>query len=237
MNVKLVSIVAGAAMLCGVAQASATIMDVTYIGKVSSGTDPLNIFGMRGVNIIGLSWVATYTFDTSLGKRSTSTTRDNVYGGPYYGSTSTSPVLSSMITINGVGKAVAGSYAGYLNAENNGAGGYGEEYHYAGDASSTQAEVLSSFISNNVGSLPGSLTTPFTHTMDSRDYIKAYYSLNDYNLGPETIFADLATLTVSEHVAAVPEPSTWAMMLLGFAGVGFAVYWKRKTGTVAMAAA
>ncbi len=29
--------------------------------------------------------------------------------------------------------------------------------------------------------------------------------------------------------AAVPEPSTWAMLLLGFAGVGFAAY-RRKTG-------
>ena len=28
--------------------------------------------------------------------------------------------------------------------------------------------------------------------------------------------------------AAVPEPSTWAMMLLGFAGVGFMTYRRRK---------
>jgi hypothetical protein len=37
-------------------------------------------------------------------------------------------------------------------------------------------------------------------------------------------------LTVSDpidEIAAVPEPSTWAMMILGFAGVGFAAY-RRK---------
>jgi PEP-CTERM motif-containing protein len=28
----------------------------------------------------------------------------------------------------------------------------------------------------------------------------------------------------------VPEPSTWAMMLLGFAGLGFAGYRKAKSG-------
>ena len=28
--------------------------------------------------------------------------------------------------------------------------------------------------------------------------------------------------------AAVPEPSTWAMMILGFAGVGFMTYRRRK---------
>jgi len=30
-------------------------------------------------------------------------------------------------------------------------------------------------------------------------------------------------------VAPVPEPSTWAMMILGFAGVGFIAYRRRKT--------
>jgi hypothetical protein len=36
-------------------------------------------------------------------------------------------------------------------------------------------------------------------------------------------------------VSAVPEPSTWAMMLLGFAGVGFMAY-RRKSKPVLMAA-
>jgi hypothetical protein len=30
------------------------------------------------------------------------------------------------------------------------------------------------------------------------------------------------------EVAAVPEPSTWAMMLLGFAGIGFMAYLRRR---------
>jgi hypothetical protein len=34
--------------------------------------------------------------------------------------------------------------------------------------------------------------------------------------------------TVRDHVASVPEPSTWAMMLLGFAGLGFA--FRRSSG-------
>lgn len=33
---------------------------------------------------------------------------------------------------------------------------------------------------------------------------------------------------VSLNVAAVPEPSTWAMMILGFAGVGFMAYRRRN---------
>jgi hypothetical protein len=34
-------------------------------------------------------------------------------------------------------------------------------------------------------------------------------------------------------VSAVPEPSTWAMMILGFAGVGFMAY-RRRIGSAAL---
>jgi hypothetical protein len=36
-----------------------------------------------------------------------------------------------------------------------------------------------------------------------------------------------------ELAAAVPEPSTWAMMLLGFAGIGYGVYRRRKLAPLA----
>ena len=36
-------------------------------------------------------------------------------------------------------------------------------------------------------------------------------------------------------VTAVPEPATWAMMILGFAGIGFIAY-RRKSKPAAMAA-
>ncbi|MBR0695810.1 PEP-CTERM sorting domain-containing protein [Bradyrhizobium lablabi] len=34
--------------------------------------------------------------------------------------------------------------------------------------------------------------------------------------------------TATPHVAAVPEPSTWAMLILGFCGLGFATYRRRN---------
>jgi hypothetical protein len=45
---------------------------------------------------------------------------------------------------------------------------------------------------------------------------------HDLQNNPSDVF-----LTVS--VASVPEPSTWAMLILGFAGVGFMAYRRRKT--------
>jgi hypothetical protein len=38
-------------------------------------------------------------------------------------------------------------------------------------------------------------------------------------------------------VAAIPESSTWAMMLLGFAGLGFAAYRKAHSARAALSAA
>lgn len=35
-------------------------------------------------------------------------------------------------------------------------------------------------------------------------------------------------------IAAVPEPSTWAMMILGFAGIGLAAYWKRRQAALSV---
>jgi hypothetical protein len=40
---------------------------------------------------------------------------------------------------------------------------------------------------------------------------------------------------VFDVTTAVPEPSTWAMMILGFAGVGFMAY-RRKSKSALMAA-
>jgi hypothetical protein len=37
-------------------------------------------------------------------------------------------------------------------------------------------------------------------------------------------------------VAAVPEPATWAMIILGFAGVGFMAYRRKQNGSVFVAA-
>ena len=44
-------------------------------------------------------------------------------------------------------------------------------------------------------------------------------------------------LSVGNPVAAVPEPATWAMMLIGFAGLGLMTYRRTKKNTTALAAA
>src|SRR5712672_605140 len=45
-------------------------------------------------------------------------------------------------------------------------------------------------------------------------------------------FPGPGTFNAVFNVGAVPEPSTWAMMILGFGGVGFMAYRRRKAPTV-----
>jgi hypothetical protein len=46
----------------------------------------------------------------------------------------------------------------------------------------------------------------------------------------------LADFTFETHAPPVPEPSTWAMMILGFAGVGFMAYRRKREGNAVTAA-
>jgi hypothetical protein len=50
-----------------------------------------------------------------------------------------------------------------------------------------------------------------------------------FKLGTYGITGD--SLTITDISAAVPEPSTWAMMLLGFGGLGFMAYRKKRNGS------
>jgi hypothetical protein len=67
------------------------------------------------------------------------------------------------------------------------------------------------------------------------------YLINTYaSLVPTTVSMSLGdgikgASAVADLAAGAPEPSTWAMMLIGFAGLGFTAY--RRTRKAALAAA
>jgi len=68
----------------------------------------------------------------------------------------------------------------------------------------------------------GSNTLTFAYTsLDDANHA-GFQSLNDEAWGIEQV--NVAA------VGVVPEPSTWAMMIFGFAGLGFMAYRKRKIG-------
>jgi hypothetical protein len=76
------------------------------------------------------------------------------------------------------------------------------------------------------------IVDPFTHvTILGNDY--TLLSVSDGNF--QGVNPSLGFDLYGSPVEAVPEPSTWAMMILGFAGVGFMAY-RRKSKPAMMAA-
>jgi hypothetical protein len=62
----------------------------------------------------------------------------------------------------------------------------------------------------------------------------ARYAYSGTLTNPNLHYSDYQFYAVNFEIAnAVPEPSTWAMMILGFAGVGFMAYRRQKTAALA----
>jgi hypothetical protein len=66
-------------------------------------------------------------------------------------------------------------------------------------------------------------------------YIDPWNFLNNTGIDSTQVNGYEQALEFVPQVAAVPEPSTWAMLLLGFAGVGFMAY-RRNSKPALMAA-
>jgi PEP-CTERM motif-containing protein len=62
-----------------------------------------------------------------------------------------------------------------------------------------------------------------------------HFSRGETGFGRAPYFGIDGVNLVQQQVSPVPEPSTWAMMLLGFAGVGFMAY-RRKSKPASLAA-
>ena len=147
--------------------------------------------------------MARYTFDTSLGRTFSSLERNFAVGGSTLGITS--PALSSTVTVNGITQAIlTGNYYGQILGYNNGFNS--EQSHRAwfqnsaGNVSTSNDNL--NYIRNYDGSLPASITTPFSHDVTLNDDTYGYFRFwtYDYNTGTriESTFGyvDLSNLTV-----------------------------------------
>lgn len=213
------SLVAG-----GVASgASATTITEVFTGTVSqlSGNDTL--FG--GTVSVGDQFTATYVFDTSLGQQTSSTGMFGLQGSP-------SPLTSVSLSIGGTSLPLDGSGFGQLEIFNTDYVSlkFGTAAYAANAAQDTVLSMGVQSATDNPGSVPfpTSLTSPFSYTTDP------YWDYRSGQLGepggtsnnPNLINFSISsvTLSVGDNVGAVPEPSTWAMMILGFVGLGCMAY-------------
>jgi hypothetical protein len=188
--------------------ASADIITETFTGTVT-GVDSSGYFGTAGA-ILNTSYTSTYVINTSLAGafQYTSGGESGTYGGTTYGLPN--PVTSASIVINGITFTGTFFTDGYVDASCGGA--------YCGQ--------LYNIVETGDPNAPNqtSLNTLFaTYT------VRGDTGSGGFSIGLDNLNLTDGTVTV----AAVPETSTWAMLILGFCGVGFMGYRKRKLIPVA----
>jgi hypothetical protein len=209
------------------APASATIIDVIYKGSVidGSGPDDLSLFGPVGGSLVGDAFVATFEMDTSKGNNLSTPTENLIEGGIVYGVES--PMLSATLEINGktadVGIGTSGTVQSFL-----GQPGVANQQTHLVQGINVMLLNVSDASGASVGKIPFTIDVPLTFTLDSSD--TGFGEANFSSSGISTALSLGPTQLIYQYPSpdgAAPEPSTWAMMLLGFAGLGYTGY--RKT--------
>lgn len=222
-NTVLAGALVAAGLLTG-APASASSMIATFEGTVVSGWDAAGVFGKPGSDLAGLAYVQGFTYDTSLGARFTSATSDEVLGGTVIGTAS--PITDAWITINGVthhqgvgyyGDAATSQTTGRIQEVNDGFWGSFEERSLGGMTVSPLPPASLDVAFSRIVSLSGcgvSLNcggaSAFIDVDDPSTF--AYYAA----FNPTSV-------TVASATGGVPEPTSWALMILGFGLAGGAL--------------
>lgn len=197
------SFVLAAALSLGIASAaSAAIMVTTYEGVVDEGTDVAGIFGTAGAALDGLAYTAVFKIDTSINRNFVGPGDDTVAADGV-----TTPLLSAIFTLNGIGFDVA-SFSPLLGVSIQG----NSFAHYTDISDRMAFEFV--VLSND---LPGSLDTPFA--FEHPTHVNTFISLETEDRS-DVMFAASLDIDRVTHAAAVPEPATWTLMILGFGTAG-----------------
>jgi hypothetical protein len=213
--------VAGLFAVTSTAQATLSLRVIdgaTTIATINDGgagdLNPLT----GAVTYIGSFGAATTNIDSGLSK-------------PIIGSAAL-PALDVTYTVSGGASAPI-----YLYASDTGfTGGTGFNMHIGGTQSS--GSTLASLFGGNsntsldVSQLDSTLGPFTTASYSGSTSFPFTSSANPFSLSlGVAIITNGGTTTGDLAVSAVPEPSTWAMMILGFAGIGFMAYRRKvKTG-------
>lgn len=196
------------------AAASAEIVTATFTGTVNFVYDPVPPASE------GDTLVATYVFDLANATGSNLSPTGGEISGPY------GSFVTASVSVNGV---VAGAlptfnYSGELEGET-------QVFETGSIVGATLLGSGTMFVSTVEGTdFSWPLTLPptgFSYNPTDSDQTQIFLS----DSAGDLLEGDVSNVTIAVSTTpqppAVPEPSTWAMMLLGFAGVGLFSYCSR----------
>jgi hypothetical protein len=116
-------------------------------------------------------------------------------------------------------------------------GNYTLQFEFAGNerGATPETTVIS------LGGTSFSLTPPSSqgYTLTTLSFINESGNLSFTDLGPSdqqgNLIDNVVLSTTGVRSVATPEPSTWAMMVIGFAGLGFAAFRRGRKTSIAIA--
>jgi hypothetical protein len=224
---KMVAGAATAALLLAANPVAAAVMIATYDGTVASGTDNIGYFTTPGGDLSGLTYRASFTYDTAVGSRTTDAFMDSIQGGTFWGAPT--PILSASITIGtataSFGSNGRGSAAYFLS---------GPPYQIAHETefdSGTDYEFLA-FAPFVADQPPNTLEQAFSSTGAGCFLLCGSFSARHGAIGFDYTgtlnVASVEIAPVGSVVGAIPEPATWATIILGAGGTGAMLRRRRR---------
>ncbi len=155
-----------------------------------------------------------------------------------------SPAALAATTITLTPPAADGSLSGTFGDTGVAAGDFSDTFNFALPTGIAGATITTNFVSNLLNNIDFQSVTfngqPFS--LSPNGQVENGYILNvPVTAGPQTLIVNgrsggngSYSGTLSFAMGAVPEPASWAMMIIGFGGIGATL--RRRRGQVALAA-